>query len=130
MKKKILIIEANTLEQQIISRFFSEEYEISFTRTVKDATKKVPLSRPQAIVLNLHGIGLKDIWDFANLKAVMGPEIPVIVIASDNSLQVERAFRQIGTYYYLTKPYEFRELAEAVQSIFTKPAVQAAAMGA
>ena len=72
--------------------------------------------RPLAVFLCL-GKTTRDYLDLIPvIRAVKGP-IPVIVIAEEDSLELERNARQKNIFYYLVHPIEFAEVQAVLKDI-------------
>jgi len=75
------------------------------------------LSRPPAaVVLGLERSTLPNLDVIPVLRDVRA-DLPVIVIARDDSLELERLARQRGVFYYLVHPVEASEAAAVLGNI-------------
>ena len=121
MKKNILIIESDFFEQEIFSKVFSDQFRIKFAVNTCDALDVTARFPPEVIV---YDMGVPDAGALASLQETLRIEAknffrhntPLILIVSDNSISFERTARELGVYYFLIKPFEFKELSEAIFS--------------
>lgn len=81
-------------------------------------TEHVISHRPIAVLLGVRPETLSHLDVIEVLRAI-GLETPVIVIAEEDSLELERRARQKGIFYYLVHPVD-REEAEAVLKAATR----------
>lgn len=72
--------------------------------------------RPVAVVLGMSLHNLSDLDVIAVIRAVK-PDLPVIVIAEEDSLALERSIRQHGIFYYLVHPVEEAEARAVLQAV-------------
>jgi len=115
-KRKLLIIEPDVFERDVFSKVFSDLYEIKFTINVNEATETIKEYQPSALIYDMP---LTDMGSFRKLNEANshnGNSIPLILIVSDNSLEFERMARENRVFYYLIKPFDFKELSEAIHS--------------
>ncbi len=72
--------------------------------------------RPLAIVLGVRSNTITLLELISVIRAVRH-ELPVLVIAEDDSLEVERSARQKEIFYYLVHPVERLELEAVLQDL-------------
>lgn len=68
--------------------------------------------RPVAVFIGAGNRSLENL-DVINVIQAIRQDLPIIVIAENDSLEVERTAREKGIFYYLVQPVERREV-EAV----------------
>ncbi len=72
--------------------------------------------RPLAIVLGV-GTGSRAHLDMISVIRAVRSELPVIVVAEDDSLELERSARQQHIFYYLIHPIERSEIKAVLQDL-------------
>ncbi len=50
----------------------------------------------------------------------LDPDMPLVVVCDQESLEMERKLREAGIFYLLTKPFSSRELRAVVESAISK----------
>ena len=72
--------------------------------------------RPLALVL---GVGVRSIahLDLVSVIRAVQSELPVIVVAEEDSLEVERSVRQENIFYYLVHPIEGSEVRAVLKDL-------------
>lgn len=70
--------------------------------------------RPSAIFIGAGDRSLKNL-DVINVIQAIRQDLPIIVIAEDDSLELERIARQKGIFYYLVQPIERAEVEAVLQ---------------
>jgi len=77
--------------------------------------------RPLALILGLRKQTLSNLEVIPVIRAARG-DLPVIVIGSRDSLEVEKAARQIGIFYYLVHPLDPAEVHAVLKVVLRGPA--------
>jgi len=72
--------------------------------------------RPLAIVLGV-GSGTITLLEMISVIRAVRHELPVLVIAENGSLELERSARQKEIFYYLVHPVECSELEAVLQDL-------------
>ena len=116
MKRNLLIIEPDVFERDVFSKVLSDSYEIKFAVNVTDAIESSIALSPDAIVFDMNLPDIGALRSFGEAKDRWSYDIPLILIVSENSLEFERLAREQGIFYYMIKPFDFKELSEAIHS--------------
>ena len=72
--------------------------------------------RPLAVVLGV-GSNTITLLEMISVIRAVRKDLPVLVIAEDGSLELERSARQKEIFYYLVHPVEKRELEAVLQDL-------------
>jgi DNA-binding response OmpR family regulator len=116
MKHKLLAIEHDEFDRNVIRGVFSGAYSLYLARDMHEASALARFFVPDAVVYTIPVCDDAAMEQLEFLRRGRGIEIPVIVIVPENTIEFERAVRQRGVFYYLVKPYDLRELVGAVRS--------------
>ncbi len=117
-KSKILVVDDNELNLEIVSLFLSQRnFEIITSKNGKEAIKMTQESSPDLILLDIL---LPDINGFAVCKEILAnestKEIPVIFLTSqDETSDIVKGFN-VGGVDYITKPFKKEELFARVNT--------------
>ncbi len=114
MKEKVLVIESDPYERGILYKVFSSKYKLTFTASVEDAIEISKKSPQKVMLYNMESPDAQALQNLKKLKEEDELQTPIITIISENTLEVENAVRGIGVFYYLIKPYNFRDLEESI----------------
>ncbi len=88
-------------------------------RTVESAVKaahQAVAHRPMAVVLGVDTGSSASLDVIPVIHAVHG-DLPVIVVASEDSLELERSARQKGVFYYLVHPIDRSEVKAVLENV-------------
>lgn len=113
---KILVIGSDSYENGLLKKIFSEKFVLHFCRYAEESMDVCKSFRPDTILYDMVIPDLELLKNVMSCRKPFNYEIPVVVIVSDNSLQFERLARQHKVSYYMIRPYDFRELEEALES--------------
>ena len=117
MKAKLLVIEPDVFERDILSKVLSDRYDIYFSVNIKSAHETYQEVEPQIVLLHVQLPDIETLEEFCKIKKQWQVGLPVILIISENSLEFERYARtQNIFFYYMIKPYDFKELEEVLVS--------------
>lgn len=118
MKEKVLVIESDPYERGILYKVFSGKYKLTFAESVEDAIEISKKSPHKVMIYDMESPNAQALQNLKKLKEEDEMETPIITIISENTLEGENAVRGIGVFYYLIKPYNFRDLEELLLGAF------------
>ncbi|MDQ1772141.1 PAS domain S-box protein [Labilibaculum sp. A4] len=121
MKKKILIVEDDSLISTIFRMFLKElGYDlIGIVEDGKEAIRLCETMKPDIILMDVHlGGGLDGIQTTELIKTKF--DIPVIFLSSDTEESTIQRVINIHSYGYLVKPIDKRELGISIELAFYK----------
>jgi DNA-binding NtrC family response regulator len=120
MNNRILIIESDPFDKDVFSKILSDSYEVKIMATSRGGAKACRDFQPQVILFDMRLHDIRDLQNFIAVKNSYDEKVPVIVIVSDTTPDMEQSVRKLGIFYYLVKPYDFKELGEVLQGAFCK----------
>ncbi len=124
MKKKILIVDdfVDTVEL-LTKRFQAEGYETAAAYDGQQALDQVKAVRPDLIILDVMMPKLNGLQVCKRLKTdERNRHIPVLMLSAKSELPDKIDGLDIGADDYVTKPFEYRELAARVRALLAKKA--------
>lgn len=117
---KILVVDDDKFYREQLKGFLLKEgYEITLAVSGAEAIREFKSSEYHAVILDVH---MEDI-NGKQLLAIMKnihPQVPLIVVTGDNSLELEREIRTYGVFYYLIKPFSAEEVTEVIRSAVSR----------
>lgn len=81
--------------------------------------RRAMVDHPLAVVLGVCNATLSHLDVIPVLRAIRS-ELPVIVIAEEDSLDLERAVRQNAIFYYLVHPLQRREVRAVLRNLLRR----------
>lgn len=116
MKSRLLIIDSEKFDREMMNRIFGKTYSIKLTKDVHVAARMMESFDPSVVFYELRD---NDISQINKLFAVMGkisPDAAVIISVSDNTRELEKLIRSKNVFYYMLRPFNLKELWDAVES--------------
>ena len=119
MKKRILVVDDDTMNLMRTKMILVQEYEVVLAESGPEALKKLKDERVDMALLDIDMPGMSGIETFEQMKD-MGVRVPVIFLtASGLEEDVVNAIR-LGAVNYLKKPFRPQELMKLVSQEFAK----------
>ena len=113
-KRRILIVEDEPINQQILAAYLESDYELIIADSGEQA-KTIIERENRAISLILLDLNLPDLHGLDILRWIKAgstfSKIPVIVMTSDGEAEVESL--NIGAIDFITKPYPLPKVVQA-----------------
>lgn len=111
IRRKILIVEDEFVNQQILGQIIASEYDAVFANNGQEALD-ILHEAPQEISLVLLDLNM-PVMDGYTLMSIMSEEeilkrIPIIVLTSEKSAEIKSL--QLGAQDFITKPYDMPEI--------------------
>jgi len=72
--------------------------------------------RPSAVVLGVGTASIADLRMISLIQAI-NSDLPAIIVAEDESLELERSARQANIFYYLVHPIDDSELHAVLEDL-------------
>lgn len=117
MSKMILVADDDKLYRDNISLMLTKEgFEVKVLKNAENIFKELKSKEYSVLILDIYMDGMENEHTISKIKKLK-PDMPIIVITGDNSLDLERRIRQNKIHYYLVKPFAMNELKEVILSI-------------
>ncbi|MCD6473268.1 response regulator [Candidatus Aerophobetes bacterium] len=92
-----------------------EEYNVQTVESGSAAIKKILKQNFDVLILDIHMSGINGLETISFIKSVH-PNLPIIVITGDASMQTEKRAREEGVFCYFTKPLNIKGLKQVITS--------------
>ncbi|MBI1747058.1 MAG: response regulator [Acidobacteria bacterium] len=120
MTGKLLICNSGKQDiASIVQLLTSEKYQVDISLQPFDALQKLASSSFMVMIISIHS-GESNWLDMIPLLNTLHPQLPVIVVTDDGSLETERIARRGRIFYYLMKPIEEKELKAVLRDAWKK----------
>ena len=111
---RVLIVEQDILFGKRLRDLTSAQgIEPDMCQGLGEAILRLKEHHYHALVVDIDQESLDPVDVIGVLKAI-SPGASVIAITNENRLEMEKHVRELGIFYYLVKPVEEREYAEAI----------------
>jgi two-component system response regulator (stage 0 sporulation protein F) len=122
--KRILIVDDNTVVQDILRQFFEPRYKVQMANNASQALASIIKSAPDVCLLDVKMPGLDGVSLLKSLRE-MGVSVPIFVMTGYDSLQVAQDALNSGANGYLPKPFDLMHLDRLVAEAVGAESLQA-----
>lgn len=120
INKKVLIVEPDIkYARELFEIFVDEDYDLILSRSFTDAVKKLEAVKFDCIIMDVNLSDMKG-YEAVPIMKKIDPKIQIIMIADQNTRELEAEVRKQDVFYYYIKSFESCELKLAVCGIFDK----------
>jgi CheY-like chemotaxis protein len=127
MKQHLVIVEDDEQIAWVLTEHLRQERPEAVVHTFFDpfsALEHVRLHAVDLLLTDLHMTGMSG-FDLLHRTRQFAPDLPVIMLTADASLEARRAAAHYGVKEYLAKPFEVEALLAAVERLLANPAALA-----
>ena len=114
-KKSILVVDDDIAHRTMLRILLEWEYEISEADCASMAIEKVQKTHYDLVLMDVRMPEIGGIEALGKIKA-LSPEIPVVMMTAYSSNETASKALDKGAYGYLTKPFDFENLRETIES--------------
>ena len=102
---KILIVDDNPAIGRSLAKVLQfEHYDTMVALRGLEAIDYARCNRYAAVFVDIHLPDLNGLVVSQKLRELLGPEIPIIVVSGDTSMEVINALPHVGATYFFSKP--------------------------
>jgi DNA-binding NtrC family response regulator len=118
MNKRLLIIDSEPFYRDIMNRIFGSTYSVGFAKNIDEAGEVMKIFEPGVVFFELRQADVNQLaLVFDSLKGLR-PDTPLIVAVSENNRELERYARENNIFYYMLRPFNLKELWDAIECGF------------
>ncbi|HVP54093.1 MAG TPA: response regulator [Candidatus Eisenbacteria bacterium] len=115
-RKKLLVVDDEPLMRRVLRVTLSTEgFDVVEAASGEEALERLSTGSWDFVLLDLNLPGLDGIDTCRAIRA--NSDVPIIVVSIRDSEGDKAAARQAGADDYLTKPFNFRRLAQRIWSV-------------
>ena len=123
-ERKVLAVDDNQLNLQIIQEALDEEYDLRVATTGKEALQIAVDFSPDLFLIDVMMPEMDGYAVCRNLRTNAAfTNTPIIMVTAKDSLSDKVRGREAGADDYITKPFEEDELRESLEFFFETHAV-------
>jgi CheY-like chemotaxis protein len=107
--KRLLIVDDNSVVQDILKQFFDGRYTTEVASNASQALSLIVRRAPDVILLDVKMPGLDGLSLMKSLRQT-GVKVPIFVMTGYDSMDVAQEARTAGAAGYLPKPFDLMHL--------------------
>lgn len=112
-KKRVLIVDDNTVIQGVLREFLSHDYAVDTATNATQAVAALIQHHPNVILLDIKMPGLDGLSLLRALRST-GVATPIVVMTGYDSNEVAGQALRNGADAYLAKPFDLQHLARLI----------------
>lgn len=116
MASKLLFVEPDSYDRDLFRKVFSDRHILQFAETIQALSFQVQAFCPHVVIVDIPVPDIPDLIRIFEIHKGQPFRTPVILIVSENQFESEKFARIHGVFYYMIKPFTFRDLEEAITS--------------
>lgn len=119
MKKRILVVDDDTMNLMLTKRILEKEYDVLLAQSGKEALEKMKGEEIDLVLLDIAMPEMSGIETFEHMKE-FPVEIPVIFLTASGYEEDVMSAIRLGAVNYLKKPFFPKELLKRVAKELNK----------
>jgi two-component system response regulator (stage 0 sporulation protein F) len=121
--KRILIVDDNSVVQEVLKEFFTGRYHIHCAANASQALSLIVRQTPDLVLLDVKMPGLDGLSLLKSLRET-GVAVPIFLMTGYDSLQVAQDALTSGANAYLPKPFDLMHLDRLIAEAIGTDALQ------
>jgi two-component system, response regulator, stage 0 sporulation protein F len=124
--KRILIVDDNSVVQDVLREFFKDRYEVQLAPNASQALSLIVRQAPDLVLLDVKMPGLDGLSLLKSLRET-GVGMPIFLMTGYDSLQIAQEALTSGANAYLPKPFDLMHLDRLIsEAIGTEESLSSA----
>ena len=116
MKPKVLVADDEEGIREALNLILGKEYTIEFAKDGEEALMKIGVASYELVLLDIKMPKRDGLEVLRQLKG-MRIEVPVLVLATYQSVELAKQAVKLGALDYLPKPFEREQILNAVKTV-------------
>jgi DNA-binding NtrC family response regulator len=118
MPSKLLVINQEPFDREITRKIFHGKYELAFASNASELEPMLNFFSPEVILYEIMQDSIEQITDVLVKTGLQQYQPPLVLVISENSMELEKAARACGVFYCLIRPFNLKELWDALEAAF------------
>lgn len=119
MNGRLLVIDNEPFDRKIMAKVFSAEYHVRFANNPQTSLEVCQEFQPQVLLFELRTRDQISLQEMCYVRDQYNPLIPLLVVVSNNAYELEQFARMQQVFYYLIRPFNFKELWDSLEDAFS-----------
>ena len=123
---RILIVDDNQPTARALAALLhGASYETAVAFRGADALERVRAARDEesfaAAIVDIHLPDISGLLVSQKLRELLGPDVPIIILSGDTSMQTLNSLPHVGATYFFSKPVNSGQLLERIKEWVAQP---------
>lgn len=116
--REILIVDDSMPTARALAELLTRDgYEVAVYTNGVDALQYLNIGRPSAAVVDIHLPDISGLAISQHIRQLRGPELPIIVISGDSSMDNISSLSLVGATYFYSKPVKASDLLKRLRDL-------------
>lgn len=116
--REILVVDDSLPTARALAELLMREgFEVAVYTNGTDAMAYLNIGKPSAAVVDIHLPDISGLEITQHLRALHGPDIPIIVISGDSSMGNIASLSVVGATYFYSKPVKVSDLLLRIREL-------------
>ena len=98
-------------------------YDATISYRGADAVEQARATSFAAAIVDIHLPDISGLVVSQKLRELLGPEVPIIVLSGDTSMQMLNSLPHVGATYFFSKPVNSHHLIECMREWVPQPVI-------
>jgi DNA-binding NtrC family response regulator len=118
MDRKLLVIDTEEFDRNMMGRIFGSTYSIAFAANGEESRSVMKEFVPGVVYFELRQADTAQFSRVFDAMVENCPHSALIVAVTENTREFERFIRSHNVFYFMLRPFNLKELWDAVESGF------------
>jgi DNA-binding NtrC family response regulator len=114
MRENIMMIGMEQYDKEMMAKVFSANYDLHFMQKEDEPSWSGKGPFFKLVIYNMGIPNEKNLCALESMRKHDALERPVIVITSENTIDVDRFLATTGVFYHLVRPFEMKDLDDLI----------------
>lgn len=116
--QEILIVDDSMPTARALAELLlRERFEVAVFTNATDALAYLAIGRPSAAVVDIHLPDMSGLTLSQHIREQKGPDLPIIIISGDPSIQNIQSLSLAGATYFYSKPVRAADLLQRIREL-------------
>jgi DNA-binding response OmpR family regulator len=118
----VLVVDDNQPTARALSTLLkAANYDVAVSYRGADAVDRARASSFSAAIVDIHLPDISGLVVSQKLRELLGPDVPIIVLSGDTSMQMLNSLPHVGATYFFSKPVNSHQLIERLREWVPQP---------
>ena len=113
---RVLVVDDNQPTARALATLLNAaNYDVAVSYRGADAVERARSSSFSAAIVDIHLPDISGLVVSQKLRELLGPDVPIIVLSGDTSMQMLNSLPHVGATYFFSKPVNSGQLLERLK---------------
>lgn len=119
MSTRLLIVDAEPFDREVARKVFAGKYDMQFAISALEAGLVDRTFHPDVVLFEMRTNEEENLSDMLVFTQLHKPPLPLVVVFSHDSIELEKVAREYGAFYCMLRPFNLKELWDVLDAAST-----------